>query len=185
MAPNGKRTPRAGGDAIADALAPVRDALLAAARDSAAQLRAQADQAARDVLGQAQVEADEIRKQARDHGEVDSDELLAAERTQARRRARSVVLAAERAQYEALRAVARQAVTGLRDEPEYQAVQGRMAGSLRRLLGDEAQLQEAAGGGVVATAHGRRADLSLDRLADRAVDVVLAEDPRRSAEVAR
>jgi hypothetical protein len=86
------------------------------------------------------------------------------------------VLAAERAAYEALREAARHAVAGLRDESEYEFVCRRLSLTLRDLLGDEAQLQEAAGGGLIATARGRSADLSFARLADRAVDTVLAEE---------
>ena len=60
-----------------------------------------------------------------------------------------------------------------------------MSVKLRRVLGDEAQLHEAPGGGLIATAPGRSADLSLTRLADRAVDAVMAEEFQLSAGVRR
>jgi vacuolar-type H+-ATPase subunit E/Vma4 len=159
-----------------EGLVPVQEALLAAARSQAEQILATAQQAAREVLGQAQAQAEEIRAQARARGEANGADLIAAARSRAGRQARAVVLAAVRAEYEALREAARNAVAGLTDDPDYQFVRRRMTVSLRRLLGEEAQVHDAAGGGVVATVPGRSADLSLARLADRAVEDVLAEE---------
>jgi vacuolar-type H+-ATPase subunit E/Vma4 len=164
--------------ALTDALDPVRRALVAAARSEAERIRSHASQTARDLVRRAQAQASEIRSQARARGAAESAELIAAQRSRAARQARAIVLAAERAEYEALRSAARQAVVALRDEPDYQFVRRRMDVVLRRLLGDEAQLHDANEGGVVATAPGRTADLSLARLADRAVDTVVAEDPQ-------
>jgi vacuolar-type H+-ATPase subunit E/Vma4 len=174
---------RVTGSAVPEALAPVRDALLGAARAEADRILAQAERTARDVLAQAQMQASEIRAQAHARGAADAAGLIANERSQAGRRARAIVLAAERAEYEALREAARQAVAGLCDEPEYQLARRQMSVKLRRLLGDEAQLHEVPGGGMIATAPGRSADLSLTRLADRAVDTVMAEEFQLSAEV--
>lgn len=161
---------------LRDALAPVRDALLAAARAEADQILARADQTAGELLRQAQAQADEIRAQAAAQAAGDAAELIAVQRVQAGRQARAMVLAAERDEYEALREAARRAVARLRDEPGYPHVRHRMTEVLRRLLGDEAQVHEAADGGVIARAAGRSADLSFVRLADRAIDRVLAEE---------
>jgi vacuolar-type H+-ATPase subunit E/Vma4 len=159
-----------------EALAPVHEALLAAARAQAGELLARAQQSAGEAVRRAQAQAEEIRAQARARGAADAADLVAAARSRAARQARAVVLAAVRAEYEALRQAARQAVAALTDDPDYQFVRQRMTVSLRRLLGAEAHVRDAAGGGVVATVPGRSADLSLARLADRAVETVLAEE---------
>jgi vacuolar-type H+-ATPase subunit E/Vma4 len=159
-----------------EALAPVQEALLEAARAEAEQILARAQQSAREVVRLARAQAEDIRAQARAGGVADADALVAAARSRARRRARFVVLAAVRAEYEALREAARPAVAALTDEADYQRVRRQMAMSLRRLLGEEAKVRDAAGGGVVATAPGCSAELSFTRLADRAVDAVLADE---------
>jgi vacuolar-type H+-ATPase subunit E/Vma4 len=154
----------------------VQEALLAAARKEAEQLLERAQQSAREIVRRAQAQAEEIRAQARARGEADAADLIAAARARAGRQARAVVLTAVRAEYEALREAARHAVAALTDDPDYQFVRRRMTVSLRRLLGEEAQVHDADGGGLVATVPGRSADLSLARLADRAVEAVLAEE---------
>jgi hypothetical protein len=185
MAPGRPTAPEAPDHDLRDVLTPVQAALLAAARAEAEGILARAEQTARDVLEQARAQASEIQAQARARGESESADVVESQRSQAGRQARSIVLAAERAEYEALREAARHAVTGLREEPEYRLVRRRMAVTLRRLLGDEAQVHDAPGGGVVATAPGRSADLSLARLADRAVNTVFAEVAGVSAGVGR
>ena len=163
--------------ALPEALVAVCDALLAAAWAGAEQILAHADERAREVLQQAQSHADQIRAASRDRDAAAAAELVAAQRSDAERQARGMVLAAEQVEYEALRDAARLAVAHLRDEPEYPGLRRRMAALVRRLLGDEAEVHDAAGGGVIATAAGRSVDLRLSRLADRAVDVVLAGAP--------
>lgn len=162
---------------LRDALGPVQDALLTAARAEADQLRDRADQAARETLAQAGAQASEIRAQAQARGAAESDELIAAQRSHAAQQARALVLAAERAEYEALRAEARRAAAGLSEDPGYPDVRRRLVEVLRRLLGDEAQVHDAPGGGVTGSAPGRCADLSFARLADQTVDAVLTEQP--------
>lgn len=164
-----------------DALAPVREALLAAARAEADQILARADETVRDMLRRAREQADGIRQQARDRGAAEADELIAVRRAQAQREARALVLAADRAEYEALREAARNAVLGICDDPDYPDVRRRLAALLRRLLGEGAQVHDAPGGGLVGKAPGRSVDLSFARLADRAVDAVLAEESAERA----
>lgn len=159
-----------------DALEPLRQALLKVAREDAARLLAGADQMARDIEAEARRESERIRDQARAKGAADAAGMAAAQRSVAGREARALVLAAHRTEYDALRSAARDAVTRLSTEPEYPVARERMADLLRRLLGDGAHVADAAGGGVTATVRGRSADLTLARLADRAVDAVLAEE---------
>lgn len=163
-------------------LAPVRDALLVAARGEAEQVLAGARESARDALRRARAQASAIVTRARDRGVADGAELAAAARSQTARAVRTMELAAERAEYEALREAARHAVAKLCEEPGYQRVRLRMAAALRGVLGDDAQVHDAPGGGAIAIATGRRADLSLTRLADQAVDTVFAADSRRPAD---
>jgi vacuolar-type H+-ATPase subunit E/Vma4 len=160
---------------LATALVPVREALLVAARAEAARVLARADEAAARLLGDAHAQAEQLLGQARAQGAADAAALVAARRSQAGRQARALVLEARRAEYAALREAARAAVSSLRDEPDYPALRSRMVTVLCGLVGADASVRDAAGGGVIATAPGRCADLSLSRLADRAVDAVLAD----------
>jgi hypothetical protein len=96
--------------------------------------------------------------------------VLAADLARARQQARVVVLAARREAYEHLRAVARAAVSGIAAEPGYPALRARLADAVRHVLGADADITAAPGGGVRGAVTGRRLDLSLTRLADRAVD---------------
>lgn len=159
-----------------DPLEPLRQALHRAAHEEAAQVLARADETARAIVAQARREAELIREQARAAGAAQAAEVVAVQRARVGREARSLVLAAQRAEYDALRAAARAAVARLRIEPEYPAVRARMVARLRELLGPQAQIIDDPGGGVMAIGPGRSADFTLARLADRAVDVVLAEE---------
>jgi vacuolar-type H+-ATPase subunit H len=171
-----ERTERGGEAALTDPLEPLRLALMRSARDEATALVTQADETASRVESAAREEAARIREQARARGAVDATDLVAAQRSQASREARAVVLAAHRAEYDALRSSAREAVAALSVEPDYPLVRKRMVDVLRGLLGDGASIADAPGGGVTATVPGRSADFGLARLADRAVDRVLAEE---------
>jgi hypothetical protein len=158
--------------ALVAALAPVRAALLAAAREDVERERQRAGAAAERALTEATEEAERIRSQARAQGAADAAGTLAIARAQSRRRARATVLAARREAYEELRAAARPAVAALGDDP---LVRRHLADAVRRLLGPEAELREGTGGGVVGAGGGRRVDYSLTWFADRAVDAVLAD----------
>jgi hypothetical protein len=161
---------------IVEALAPVRNALLADARADAERLDARALGDAGRALAQAREQADRILAEARAAGAADAAEVVARERAQARRRARTVVLRARREAYEELVAAARTAVSHLRAEPGYAELSGHLAGAARRLLGPHTRVEEAGGGGVVASSGGRRLDLSLTGFADRAVGGIAARD---------
>ncbi|HEY7223095.1 MAG TPA: hypothetical protein VH561_05705 [Micromonosporaceae bacterium] len=166
------------------ALAPVREALLAAARHDAEQTLTRANETAARLLAQAQAQADQIRTGARARGAADSAEHVAAQRSRAGRQARAMVLAAQREEYEALRSAACQAGSELTADAFYPAVRQRMIEALRALLGDAAQIRDMPGGGVSASVPNLNAlasrpvssaDFSLARLAERAADTVLAE----------
>jgi vacuolar-type H+-ATPase subunit E/Vma4 len=157
------------------ALAPVREALLAAARADAAGIRAGAEERATQVVAAARKEADELREAARAQGAEDGTAALAAARTRARRLARAAVLRARSEAYEALRAGGRGAVVALTTDADYPRLRERLAAAARTAAGPESRVREADGGGVVAEAPGRRVDYSLAGFADRAVDTLAAE----------
>lgn len=156
------------------ALAPVRAALLAAAHRDADDLRARAAAAAAATVAAAAAEAERVGLQAREQGAADAAAGLAAERARARREAHSRVLRARYEAYEELCAAARLAVGALRDEPGYPELRRHLVEAARRLLGPDAVLEEATGGGIVGYAAGRRVDYSLARFADRVVSAVAA-----------
>jgi vacuolar-type H+-ATPase subunit H len=156
--------------ALDAALAPVRAALLGAARAEAQRVRADAEERAATVLADARNRAARMLADATRQGAADADSLLAGERARARRQARAVVLRAGRDAYEALRAQARDAAARLGDDP---VVRGRLVATARDGLGPGARVSDVDGGGVVAEVSGRRLDLSLAGFAARAVDAVL------------
>lgn len=160
--------------AIAAALAPVREALLAAARADADTVDARSRADAEQVLAAAREQADRALARAHQAGEADAADAVARDEAAARHRARSVVLRARRLAYEQLRADVREAAARLRDEPDYPEIRRRLAGTARRLLGPQAQIRDCDGGGVVAVLRGRQVDLSLRGFADRATDAVAA-----------
>ena len=160
------------GTTLAEQLAPVKAAILAAARRDADRCRTDADEAARQVLAGAAQRAERLLGAARTEGAADAATILAAARARSVHEARAIVLAARHDVYVALRTAARTAAATLGEDP---AVRRRMAEIVRSQLGPEAALQ-ALPDGVAGQAHGRRVRCSLLLLADRAVDEVAAED---------
>jgi vacuolar-type H+-ATPase subunit E/Vma4 len=161
--------------ALVAALAPVRDALRAAA---AAQARGTVDQArsaAATTLATARAEADRIRATARDSGRADAAAALAIERARVARQARAVVLTARRQAYETLHQRAREAVGRLCEDRDYPAMRGALVGVARAALGGGAAVREADGGGILAEVPDRRVDLSLAGFAARAVEEVVTQ----------
>ncbi|GGT00799.1 hypothetical protein GCM10010254_21180 [Streptomyces chromofuscus] len=74
-----------------------------------------------------------------------------------------------------MRNEAAERVRALRGTDGYTSLRGWLEQRARVLLGPAAEVTEHADGGVVARAPGRRVDLSLTTLADRAVDRVRGE----------
>ena len=153
----------------ADPLGPVREALLARARAEADGVLAAADATVAAAVRSARADADDLLGQARRQGEADAAGVLADERTRARRRARTVVLTAEREAYDELRRRVRAAVADLADDPAYAALQTALAERARSEFGAGATVRDDGTGGVVAEAGDRRMAYRLADLADLAV----------------
>ncbi|WP_405577270.1 hypothetical protein [Streptomyces sp. NBC_01092] len=162
-------------DQTADALHPVRVELLRAAHSDAEAVLARAEREADTLLGQARAEARSILDEARRQGEADGADSARDLRVRARREARSGTLAARRESYEELRRAAAERVRELRGTSDYTSLRERLERRARVLLGPGAEVSEHADGGVVGHAPGRRVDLSLTALADRALERMGAE----------
>ncbi|WP_329316991.1 hypothetical protein [Streptomyces sp. NBC_01262] len=154
----------------AAALAPVRSELLRAAHEEADALLSAADGQAAATLARARATAEAVLAQARREGEADAARSRAAELTRARRDARAAHLAVRRQAYEELRRHVTDQVLRLRYADGCPALRDRLTEHARRLLGPDARIVEDPGGGVVAHAPGRRADLTLGAFAARALD---------------
>jgi vacuolar-type H+-ATPase subunit H len=157
-------------DPVDAALAPVRTALVAAAQADAAAALAAAEAEATATVAAAEAQAAELVARARAEGAADAEAMLAADRARGGREARRIVLAARRQAYDLLRGRARAGVAALRADPAYPAILERLTARARALLGADAGIAPHPDGGVLASAPGRRCDLSLPALADRAVD---------------
>ncbi len=153
-------------------LDPVRDALIGAARaDADALTRAACEEADRTVAA-ARERAAQILGGARELGERDGRAAVAVQRMGVRRQGRALVLAARRQAYEQRRAAAREAVRRLGGEDGTRDALVRLA---QRVLGPDVQVRDAPDGGIVAEHAGRRLDLSLDTVADQAVEASMNE----------
>lgn len=161
-----------------DALEPVRAWLVASARAEAGQVRAAAAADGERLLARARAEAEAILTEAGRQGAADGAALAAAERARQRRRARGLVLKAERQAYEALQERSRAAARGLHKDPGYPALRQRLTRLALAAAGPGAVVAEQPDGGVVAEAPGVRVDCSLDRLAARAVEALGGEVAR-------
>ncbi len=157
------------------ALAPLRDALLRRAEADARRTLAAARREATEVVDAAEWEAGELADRARARGAAEAEEVLAVEQAAARRAARSAELAARTAAYDRLRAEVVTEVRRLARGPGYPPLRDRLAAAARRLLGDDAEITEAPGGGVYGRTAGGRVDFSLDAFAEQAVAALGAE----------
>lgn len=154
-----------------DALAPVREALLALARRDAECALSAADADAAEILAQAEGEAEQIRAAARAEATVDANAHLATEESRINRESRAVELRARRAAYDELVRRAREAMRGLADDP---GLREKLAGLARAELDAAATVVASPDGGVVAEAGGRRISYLLTSLAEDAVADLLA-----------
>ncbi len=161
--------PTAGPDRVEAELEPVRAALLAAARADAAAVLAAADEDEAATMAAARAQVADLAGAARREGAADATAMLAADRARGRREARRIELSARQEVWDQLRSRARAAVTALRDDPGYGRLRDRLAARARELAGPDAVISEPPEGGVVAVSAGRRWDLSLPALAERAV----------------
>jgi hypothetical protein len=164
--------PRLGGadrSAAQDALAPVRETLLAAAAAAAADTLRGADQDVAARLAAAEARAAELVARSRAQGAEDGEAALTLERARGRRAARAVVLRTQREVYDELRSRCREAVHDLCAGPSYPVLRDRLVDLVHRELGPDATVRDDPDGGLVGELRGRRVDLSADALAERAV----------------
>jgi vacuolar-type H+-ATPase subunit H len=164
-----------GPNELLTALAPVRAAMLAAAGHDVDRIVAESRAAGQQRIADAQAHGARLRQEARERGAADAAAAMAEQRSRVGRRARAIVMRAHREEYDALHEAARQAAPRLVEEPDYPGLRPNLAEAVRTLLGPDALLRDASGGGVIGQADGRRVDFSLARFADRAVDQVVAE----------
>ena len=162
-------------DQRTDALDPVRAGLLRAAHADTEALLARTEREAAALLDQTRAEARAILDDARRQGESDGADAARDLLVRARREARSRTLAARREAYDGLRREVVERAGDLRLANGYASVRERLEHRARVLLGPSAEVSEHPDGGVVARAPGRRVDLSLTALADRALDRMGAE----------
>jgi hypothetical protein len=152
-------------EALADALAPVRQALLGAARIEADRLRTTAEQERERKLTTARQRANRIRAEARDRGQADADEAGATDEAVAGRAGRHLILRARRDAYEHLRQAVEYRVAGWMAEPAVDAeLRARVAGA----LGPGISLA-AIPGGLAGTTGGRRVEITASALTDEAL----------------
>ena len=149
--------------------------MLASARAEAESLLTRADADATAEIERARRRADDLVTAARAAGEADAESQAAHILRHARRRAGSAVQRARRDAYDRLRYEARQAARELHRQRGYPRLRAGLAAAARTVLGADAVIDEAVGGGVVAAAGSRRLDLSLDTFADAAVDALGAQ----------
>jgi signal transduction histidine kinase len=153
--------------ATPDALAPLRRALLGAAHDDAAALRADAEADAERAAAEAAQRAAAVHAEARRRGAADGADRVTAERAAARREARAVLLRAQQAAYDRVREAAVLAVAEELSDP---VARGRLQSLVLDALGPDARLTDAPGGGLVGEApDGRRVDGSAGQLVDLAM----------------
>ena len=155
------------GPPTAATLEPLRQALLRRADAAADALRAAAEREAGGAIEAARQQAAAVLARARADGEADAAQRQAEDRSRARREARRVVLAAQRAVYEELRARARAAVRELLTDPD---AQRRLVALVRARLEPDARVRPHRSGGVVGELpDGRRVDASVDALVEQAL----------------
>jgi len=157
-----------------------RQARLDAARAAASQVEADAEAASLTRLEDATHAAEAIlartRAEAAAEAVIDSAAAMARER----RRARRIVLEAQRAAYEEMIGHVRAGALALRADPTYGQLLEGLERAARRRLGEAPTLVEesAPSGGIVAEADGRRVDYTLPVLADRCAGELGAEVER-------
>lgn len=157
---------------LVNALAPVRDALLRAAREDARRTLDASQAQTRRAISDAEHRAEVVRGEARASGAAAADVALATERAQVRRQGRAIVLRARREAYEKLCTQVEMAGEAIVDRPSYQAMREALIAAAHRELGPDADVVDVRGGGIVARSGRREMDLSLATLAHRAADAV-------------
>lgn len=156
-------------DRASDALQPVRAALLRRASDEAVRTVEVARQDADSDIAAARAQADADLQRIADDAKSQALAEQTITRTEARRDARAVELAAQREAYDEFRRRVTASVVALRQDPAYPDLRDRLIARARQTLGPDATIVEHPDGGVVAVTPVRRLDLSLPAIADRAI----------------
>ncbi len=154
-------------------LEPVRAALLEEARSEAQLQLLDARGEADKRLSEAHRQATELLSAAESEGEEEAERAVARNEARARREARSTVLGARQSAYEELRRRARARAAEVASGPGYPRLLDRLTDVARSQLGPGVELlvdEEAPG--LVAVLGGRRVDMSLDSLIERAIDAL-------------
>ncbi len=157
------------------ALAPVRAALLRAAREQAATTTARARRDAAALLASARRDAAAAVAQGRADGQAEARPLVAAQLSRGRQEPRSQLLRARRDAYDQLRQQVLAGVAALPGEPGYRALLDRLTKAALAAAGPGATASPHPDGGVIATAPGVVVDCSLPTLASQAVEAISAE----------
>ncbi|MGZ4400298.1 MAG: hypothetical protein ACXVYM_05450 [Gaiellaceae bacterium] len=149
----------------------LRGSFLAQATEDAELTIAAAEDTRRAGLAAARQSVSEAVASARAAGETEAGLEAAQARAGARRRARSIILAARLELYQELRRQALKAAAEVPAKPAYTALLERLEGAARSELGADAVVERDPGGagGVVARSGSRVVDYSLPALVDRCV----------------
>ena len=111
-------------------------------------------------------------------GLADAELILSTERARGAREARAIVLDAQRRTYESVLQAARDAVSGLRDDPAYPVLLEVLRARVTAELGPAARCSEDPRGGLIGQTDGRRTEYTLDGLADDIVERLRPEMER-------
>lgn len=151
------------------ALAPLRADIVGRAESDAAQLLAEAQAEADAERDRAEADAAAITARARADGKAEAEAALAADRAHARQVRRAALLAAQNAAYQQLRHDLAASLASVRAAPDYPDLCAQLRAAAVSILGPDATIIEPPAGGIIATAGGRRIDLSLPSVAEGAL----------------
>lgn len=156
------------------ALEPVRQALLARAREDAVACIARMRKDTAAELDAARAAADDAVREAQRRGEAEATLAVAMEDALVHRQVRTLLLAARRSVYEQLRTQVQDDVRRLHGEPIYGTLRKTMTSAGRSLIGPHATVRDIDDGCVI-EGSGRHVEVTLGSLADWALDGVLAD----------
>ena len=152
-------------------LKPLRQAYVSRAKAAADETLIGARQQAASVIAAAHDEAERILDAVRKEGQDLADAQSSHERASAARRARTVLLSAQREAYQQFQRQALRRALALREKPEYSALLDHLQALARTQLGDRAEIDvdpQTVGG--VRAANGRRlVDYTLPTLVERSI----------------
>ncbi len=159
---------------------PLRRTLLEDARAEADRVLAGADERAAVKLAEANERGAALIARSRAEGEAIASLAGEGHHAASRRRARVLVLGAQRDLYEEFRRQALAAVHSLRADPRYPALLERLGATARSQLGEDCALELDPGdaGGVRASNGVRRVDYTLDALVQRCIEELGSEVER-------